>query len=171
VYVWKKELGEKSGKLHFHLMLNNFIPYYIVSWKWKRLLMAEGVEWPLNEKGQHTDSHYRIELPANKKHVARYIAKYLSKAFGLPREYGYVAGHSAVIDDCKELHLFPGDYSLGELEALREVSFMIVTDYLCHFSVDLIDFLHLTPSLGSLFRKQVIEFSERLTLPQKFSYV
>jgi len=43
VFVWKKELGETGRALHFHIMLNNFIPYYIVNWKWKRLLINEGI--------------------------------------------------------------------------------------------------------------------------------
>jgi hypothetical protein len=59
-YVWKKELGEKSGNLHVHLLINNFIPFYIVSWKWKRLLTAEGVVWPKNDKGKDTEAHTRI---------------------------------------------------------------------------------------------------------------
>jgi len=66
VFVWKKELGETGRALHFHIMLNNFIPYYIVNWKWKRLLINEGIIWPLNADGKPTESHYRIELPRSK---------------------------------------------------------------------------------------------------------
>ena len=68
--------------------------------------MAEGVKWPLNEKGKPTNAHTRIELPKNKRLIAHYIAKYMSKAFEMPKEYGYISGHSEVLEDLKESYIY-----------------------------------------------------------------
>jgi len=170
VYVWKKELGERNNKLHFHLLINNFIPYYIVSWKWKRLLIAQGVHWPLNAAGKHTDSHYRIELPRNGKQVSHYISKYLSKAYELPRNLGYVAGRSQVLVDCKELHLFPDEYDYDEINTLKSMSYYIEYDHFSHICCDLKMFKGMCPWLYSVFMGQVSNFSEKLSLPQKFHF-
>lgn len=168
VFVWKKELGTEGKHLHFHLMINNFIPYYIVSWKWKRLLMAQGVKWPVTEKGKHTDSHYRIELPKNKKLAAAYIAKYMSKAFPLPKEYGYVAGHSADLKHCKEIRFIPSVAEYEEIRGIREHSYTIEGDYFTHICCDLLQLRKQFPLIGALFEQMYIEFSQKLTLEQKF---
>lgn len=167
-FVWKKEIGEKGLNLHFHIMINNFIPYYIISWKWKRLLIQEGVEWPVNEDGKHTDSHYRIELPRNKKHVGAYVAKYMSKGFEIPKEFGYVAGCSADIKKCKEITIIPSYDEYMEICEIREKSYTLEGEYCTHICVDLLQVKKQFPHLGALFEEMYLEFSERLTLEQKF---
>lgn len=171
VFVWKKELGEKSHNLHYHLLINNFIPYYIVSWKWKRLLINQGVQWPLNEKGVHTDSHYRIESPKNRKQVAAYISKYLSKAHYLPRELGYIAGHSAVLDNCKEIELFPGEYDYEEVAAVAKIHHTIYEEFFTHICCNLAFCEKIAPGLHAVFKEMLHEFSIKLSFPQKFDYI
>lgn len=171
VYVWKKELGETNGKLHFHILINNFIPYYIVSWKWKRLLLAEGVSWPIKADGTHTDSHYRIELPRSQKLVAHYIAKYMSKAYDLPREYGYISGHSPILDELKEIDILLEDCPREELDNLARHSKVIAGDYVSLICCDLLHCGNLAPKINALFERQYIDFCERITLPQKFNFV
>lgn len=170
-FVWKKEIGEKGLNLHFHIMINNFIPFYIVSWKWKRLLIAEGVQWPVNEKGKHTDAHYRIELPRNKKHVSNYVAKYMSKGFEIPKEFGYVAGCSADIKKCKEITIIPSYEEYIEIGKIREKCYTLEGEYCTHICVDLLQVAKQFPLLGALFEKQYLEFSKTLTLEQKFTEV
>lgn len=171
VYVWKKELGKNEDNLHFHIMINNFIPFYIVDWKWKRLLMAEGVTWPLNEKGEHTKSHYRIELPKNAKHVARYVSKYLSKAEMIPKSLGYVAGHSDIINDCKEIEFIPDPDEEQEIKKLQETHYTIYEDHYTHICCNMLHAKKDFPRLGALFESMYMEFCEKLTLPQKFNVV
>lgn len=171
VYVWKKEIGYESELLHFHVIINNFIPYYIISWKWKRLLLAEGVQWSLNEKGEHTDSHYRIELPRNRRQTAHYIAKYLSKAYDLPGEYGYISGHSSILDSLKEIVLIEGDYPLDEVNRLCSMYKKIDRDYVSVICCDLLSVKDICPKLGSLFEEQYLRFSSLITLPQKFNTI
>jgi len=171
VFVWKKELGEQNRNLHYHILVNNFIPYYIISWKWKRLLLSEGVVWPTNEKGEHTDSHYRIELPRSKKLVGSYIAKYMSKAYALPRTFGYVFGHSAILDECKELTMTEGDEFWNELNDIARHSRKIGDDYVVHMCIDLLHVKAFAPGIGALFEKQYLSFCEALTMTQKFNTI
>jgi hypothetical protein len=170
VFVWKKELGESHGKLHFHIMVNNFIPYYIVSWKWKRLLINEGVIWPLNEDGKPTESHYRIELPRSNKAIGHYLSKYMSKAYALPREYGYISGHSKLLDECSEIKIIESDIPFDELERIMSGHKVIHGSYMSHVCVDLLHVRQIAPKIGALFEKQYLEFCEAITLPQKFNY-
>lgn len=171
VYVYKKELGEKNGKLHVHILINNFIPYYIVSWKWKRLLMFQGVQWPVNTKGKETNSHYRIELPKSKKQVGAYVAKYLSKAYELPKEYGYIWGKSELLDNCKEAILMEGDVNSDELSNLYHNFRKFESNYVCHIICDLLRVESYAPTIQAIFEKLYIEFCQIITLPQRFTCV
>jgi hypothetical protein len=170
-YVWKKELGEKNEGLHYHILINNFIPYYIVSWKWKRLLIAEGVEWPKNIEGKETSSHYRIELPRKLKKVNYYISKYIAKEAGLPSEYGYIWGKSEVLDKCKEFQAMADDIPYEEVKVLKTHFKTVRTDYITHICVDLLKVKDIAPELFIIFEQQYLEFQEKITLPQKFYYV
>lgn len=170
-YVWKKELGEKHQQLHFHVVVNNFIPYYLVAWKWKRALIAQGVKWPKNEKGVDSSSHYRIELPRSRKAVSHYISKYMSKAFDLPGEYGYISGFSKAISQLKEIVLTDHDIPQFELDSLVNSSKFIRTDFVSLLLTDLLKVKDIAPSVYSLFYEQYQRFSEALTLPQKFSII
>lgn len=168
VYVWKKELGEENKHLHFHILVNNFIPYYIVSWKWKRLLIGQGVVWPVNSSGKATESHYRIELPRSRKLVSHYIAKYMSKAYALPAACGYVFGHSAVLDECEETRLIEGEFPEEEIQLLRDSCHTINDMYLTHICVDLREVSKFCPKLATVFKLQFDDFQDRISLEQKF---
>ena len=170
-YVWKKELGEKNNKLHFHILINNFIPYYLVNWKWKRLLLQEGVKWPKNEKGKETESHYRIELPRSRKLIAHYIAKYMSKAYDLPREMGYISGHSAILEKCKEPIYIESELPKDEILLLQKTFRTIKDQFINHTCVDLRRIQAIAPTIYYWFDKQFKEFQEKITLQQKYWYV
>lgn len=171
VYVWKKELGDQSELLHFHLLINNFIPYYVIAWKWKRLLLAENVKWTITEAGADSNSHYRIELPRNAKQAAHYIAKYMSKAYDLPGEYGFISGHSKILDTLKELTIIEGNYPLNEINKLCDLNKVIRKDYVSIICCNLLHVKHICPELFALFESQYISFSQAITLPQKFHEV
>lgn len=171
VYVWKKELGSKSGHFHIHIMINNFIPYYIVSWKWKRLLISEGVIWPINNKGKDTSSHTRIELPYSTKAAGAYIAKYMSKAYELPKDCGYIWGKSEILDQCKELVFMEGELDYNELSEIKRHGKLINHDYVAILIIDLLKVKQFAPRIGTVFEQMYIEFSEKITLPQRFNYI
>lgn len=171
VFVWKKELGEKGNRLHFHVMINNFIPYYLVSWKWKRLLLAQGVKWPTDEKGVDFNSHTRIELPRSRKLVAHYISKYMSKAHALPRELGYVAGHSKILEELEEPKYIQGDLPQEEILDLYQYGRTIRDLFLTHCCIDLRRVQSVAPTLYYYFMKQFERFQAQISLPQKYWYV
>lgn len=171
VYVWKKELGEQSNYLHFHLLINNFIPYYIVSWKWKRLLIAAGVDWPLNENGVHTDSHYRIELPRSAAETAHYVSKYMSKAYDMPGSCGYVSGHSSLLDSLKEVSFVEHELPQSEINEVMKVSRVIRKDYVTIVCCNLLSMKKICPEIHAIFEEQYIRFSNIITLPQRFKFV
>lgn len=170
-YVWKKEMGKDNDNLHAHVLINNFIPYYIVSWKWKRLLLGEGVEWPLNEKGVQTESHYRIELPKKAKLVAHYISKYMAKGQEVPKEIGRLWGHSAVLDECKEYTFVENELPSDEIRALTE-QFKTISDlFFSHVCVNLKRIKEIAPTIFEAFTMQVKEFERKLCFEQKFYIV
>ena len=171
VYVWKKELGENNGKLHYHILVNNFIPYYIVSWKWKKLLIGEGVIWPTNNDGKETSSHYRIELPRKMKKVNYYISKYLAKGTELPIEYGYIWGKSELLDSCKEFSSIAEDLPYNEVIELKNKYKTITTDYLTHICVNLLKVKEIAPNLYDIVLEQYLRFQSIITLNQRFVYV
>lgn len=170
-YVWKKEFGSKNGKLHVHILLNNFIPYYIVDWKWKRLLVSQGVEWPKNNNGQDTKSHYRIEIPKSAKSVGGYISKYMSKIDYIAEEIGYLWGKSKVLQECKEVVLIEGDVNNDELFKLYSKFKTVGTEWVKICLVDLRKIVNLAPELFLVFEKQFFEFQSKISLPQRFQTV
>ncbi len=167
-YVWKKELGEEGHHLHFHVIVNNFIPYYIISWKWKRALMSTGVSWPLSSAGEDSNSHYRIEMPKSKKAIARYISKYISKAYCMPASYGYIAGWSRVLNTLRETTIFEGDAIDAEIPTILGKARVKVTDWVTLAFCDILTLKDIAPGIYAVFEKQYQQFCEVLTLPQKF---
>jgi hypothetical protein len=170
-YVWKKELGEHSQRLHFHIIVNNFIPHYIVSWKWKRLLIAEGVTWPSHKDGREYKAHTRIEMPRSKKAVGNYIAKYMSKAYPIKKEMGYVWGQSEILKKLGEVSFIEGDTPWDELHEIAHHSKCIGDDFVSILCCDLLTCKPYAPLIGALFEDQYIRISDVITLPQKFHFV
>jgi hypothetical protein len=171
VYVYKKELGSEGHRLHYHLLINNFIPYYIVAWKWKRLLINEGVQWEVNKEGKETESHYRIELPRSRKSTAHYIAKYMSKGEGLPGNCGLISSHSSILDELREVTIIESDVDCDELNRICSKSKVLKGEYVSIICCDLLRHQKIAPELYSLFYDQYLKFSESITLPQKFFLV
>ncbi len=171
LYVWKKETGEQNGKLHVHLLINNFVPYYIVSWKWKRALIAQGVAWPTNALGLPSTSHYRIELPHSKKAVNHYISKYMSKAYDLSGDCGYITGHSSLLNTLKEVQIMTDDLPEEEVQYLFKHSKVISHEYVTVICKDLLTIKEQCPTIGAIFEKQYLEWSNLITLPQRFNFV
>lgn len=171
VYIWKKELGKSGKHFHIHLLINNFIPYYIVSWKWKMLLIGQGVRWPVNEKGVHTNSHTRIEIPHSRRQINHYIAKYLSKGEELPSEFGFIWGFSDILKQCEEIVLEEGEYDQQEVQKLKKFYKVIEHDFFTHICVDPAKIKKIAPELYRAFKEQALLISYTLSLPQRFQFI
>lgn len=167
-YVWKKEVGSKGGKLHVHILLNNYIPYYIVDWKWKRLLIAQGVVWPKNENGVDTSSHYRIELPKNSKQTGSYISKYMAKSDVINDNVGYLWGCSKSLKDCKEIVFMEGELDNTELYNVYSKFKTVGSEYVKICLVEWNKVKTLAPGILKEFILQFLKFQEILSLPSKF---
>lgn len=170
-YVWKKEIGESGKHLHFHIVINNFIPFYIVAWKWKRLLIGEGVSFSVEGSKNDSNSHTRIELPRSPKQVSHYISKYMSKAYELPGDFGYIAGFSPVLKSLPELLVEPDSPLTEEIRALLKSEKVIKHEYVSIICVDLLKVKERAPNLFAVFESQYLANSELITLPQKFTFV
>jgi len=79
--------------------------------------------------------HYRIELPRSNKAIGHYLSKYMSKAYALPRIYGYISGHSKLLDECTDIKIIESDIPFDELERImnghKGHSRLIYVSYLC----------------------------------------
>ena len=169
-FVYKKEVGYKSGHFHIHLLLNNFIPYYIVSWKWKRLLMAQNPDWPQRENGKDYNAHTRIEIPKNKRQTTAYIAKYLTKDGHIVEKVGKLWGFSRVLKDCQEVTLIENDIDATEYQKLTTAFKTIQDEFMTFVCFDPHHIKKLCPKLYAVFETMYMEFTNRISLPQKFYY-
>lgn len=169
-FVYKKEVGFKSGHFHIHMLLNNFIPYYVVSWKWKRLLMAQNPEWPQTEAGKDYNAHTRIEIPHNKRQTTSYIAKYLTKDGHVYENVGRLWGCSRVLNDTKEYTFIENDIDREEYEKLTKVFKTIQDDFMTFICFNPLDVKRLCPKLYKVFNEMYTEFCQKITLPQKFTF-
>ena len=170
-YVWKKELGTEGKHLHFHIVINNFIPYYIVSWQWKKCLISEGVSFSDKDSNNDTNAHSRIELPRSAKQVSHYISKYMSKAYELPGDFGYIAGFSQILNKLPELIIEPDNILTDSIRELMKVYKVIKHDFVSIICVDLLTIKDKFPELFEAFERQWLNNSELITLPQKFHFV
>lgn len=167
-YVWKKEIGSSGKHLHIHILINQPIPYYIVSWKWKRALIGNGAHWKVNNKGKETNSHTRIELPRSRKLIAHYISKYMSKGHELPIDYGYIWGKSEGFEKCKEeIHIEDFDKNT-ELLMLSNTFRTISDQFIKHICVDIRLLKTAIPNIYREFEKQFYEFQAILCHEQKY---
>jgi hypothetical protein len=77
--VWKAEFQER-GALHYHLLQSEFVPWYVLRWKWNSVMKKAGYlkQWALEHKNFNPPS---IDIHSVWKvgNVAAYIAKYMSK--------------------------------------------------------------------------------------------
>lgn len=170
-YVYKKEVGEKNGKFHIHLMINNMVPYYIVSHKWKKCLMFENQYWPKYDDGKDYNTHSRIELPRSKRMVSAYISKYMGKGGYIIEKVGNLWGKSKVLDDCKEIQLIENDINPEEYRRLAEISRYYESEFVTFISVEWFKIKSFCPNIYSIFEQQYMTFCEQISLPQKFDRV
>lgn len=171
VYVYKKEVGFKSGLLHFHIMVNNFIPYYIISHKWRKLLIAQNPNFPTDNNGKYTNSHSRIELPRNPKQANSYISKYMSKGTEIWFKVGKLWGCSKLLKELKEIKFIEDELPLNLLERLSRFNKLLLTEYSSFICLNPLKLGKEFAEIKEEFLIQYTEFSQKISLPQRFQYV
>ena len=83
-YVWKAE-SQINGNIHFHLTVDQYVPWKSVRAKWNKLLAKHGY-CKVNQDGSNDkgDSATQIKAVLNEKQCARDIADYVAKKDKLP---------------------------------------------------------------------------------------
>lgn len=100
-YVWRAE-KQKNGNIHFHIVLDQFIPHWAIRQRWNRIIDRLGYVQKFAEKHQHvnpnsTDVH-------SLKHVNNaqsYLMKYASKTEKNGEIEGRVWGCSESLSNLK----------------------------------------------------------------------
>lgn len=170
-YVYKKELGFKSGLLHYHILVNNFIPYYIIRDKWKKLLMDQNYDWPTDETGRPFSAHYRIELPRKSKIVAAYIAKYMAKDCKFTFACGRLWGKSKVLDSIEEPTLIENELPVEEYTELRKRFKMIQDSIITLVCCDPLRVKKIAPQIYEIFESFYVRNVELICQRQRFYFV
>jgi len=68
------------------------------------------------------------------KAIGHYLSKYMSKAYALPRIYGYISGHSKLLDECTDIKIIESDIPFDELERIMN-GHKVITAHICLISV------------------------------------
>jgi hypothetical protein len=91
VYLWKAE-SQNNGNIHFHILVNSFIPHQEIRSIWNSILDNLGYIDLFEKKHKHrnpnsTDIHglYKDKTGKNIGNIGAYLAKYMSKNEDLKR--------------------------------------------------------------------------------------
>lgn len=78
-YVWRAE-KQKNGNIHFHIILDKFIPWYEMRNRWNRIMNKLGYIDRFQDKHGHTTPNSTdIHSTRKIKDVRKYLAKYMTK--------------------------------------------------------------------------------------------
>jgi len=79
-YIWKAEL-QKSGQIHYHVIINKPIHYRDIRDKWNRFQDEAGYLIKYEEQNGHKDANSTdVHAVAHVKDLHQYISKYISKS-------------------------------------------------------------------------------------------
>ena len=79
-YVWRAE-PQKNGRIHFHVVSNQFIHYQELRDEWNNCQKKLGYIDLFNESNHHIDPNSTdIKAVINPKKITGYLAKYLAKS-------------------------------------------------------------------------------------------
>jgi len=82
------------------------------------------------------------------------------KAYALPRIYGYISGHSKLLDECTDIKIIESDIPFDELERIMNGHKVIHGSYMSHICVDLLRVKKIAPKIGALFESQYLQLSK-----------
>lgn len=78
-YVWRAE-RQKNGNIHFHLITDKFIPWYILRNRWNRIINKLGYVDRFQEKhGKKTPNSTDVHSTRKIYNLKNYLIKYLTK--------------------------------------------------------------------------------------------
>lgn len=77
-YLWVAELT-KRGRVHFHILVNDFLPVNPVRWAWLRALHREGIALDVHEPPR---ALVEVVAASSSGEARGYLSKYIGKDFG-----------------------------------------------------------------------------------------
>lgn len=78
-YVWRAE-RQKNGNIHFHILIDRFIPFYEIKNRWNRIINKLGYVDKFQEKnGNKTPNSTDVHSTRKVKNIKAYLTKYMCK--------------------------------------------------------------------------------------------
>ena len=78
-YIWRAEL-QKNGNIHFHILTDQFIPWWDARNRWNRIVNKLGyVDRFESKNGHHTPNSIDIHSIRKVENITKYMSKYMSK--------------------------------------------------------------------------------------------
>jgi hypothetical protein len=78
-YIWRAEL-QKNGNIHFHILTDQFIPWWDARNRWNRIVNKLGyVDRFESKHGHHTPNSIDIHSIRKIQNITKYMSKYMSK--------------------------------------------------------------------------------------------
>lgn len=102
-YVWRAET-QKNGNLHFHILLDKFVPYQELRNVWNRIQNKLGYVDRFAEKNKHHDPNSTdVHSVINIKNIRKYVSSYMSKESDVREVTGNLWGLSYSLSKSKPL--------------------------------------------------------------------
>jgi len=87
-YIWRAE-KQVNGNLHFHMIINAPIPFYMIRYQWNKQLNKLGyIDKFYLKHGHRNPPTEQIVAPKKIKNLQSYLTKYLTKTQGLNQVQG-----------------------------------------------------------------------------------
>lgn len=119
-YVWRAE-KQKNGNIHFHILLDRFIPWWEVRNRWNRIVNKLGYVNRFQEKHGHTTPNSTdIHSTRKVKNLRLYLTKYMSKNENECEQSGRVWSCNQELSNIKGCYLNIDSEVQAELEKIQK---------------------------------------------------
>lgn len=119
-YVWRAEKQE-NGNIHFHLLIDKFIPWYMMRNSWNRILNKLGYVDRFQEKHGHSQPNSTdIHSTKRVKNIQAYLMKYMSKSEQNTNQSGRIWSCNQELSNVKGCQLYIDREVHEELQKIIE---------------------------------------------------
>jgi len=105
-YVWRAE-KQKNGNIHFHILIDQFIPWYMMRNSWNRIVNKLGYVDRFQEKHGHTTPNSTdIHSTKKIKNIRLYLLKYMTKSEQNTEQSGRIWSCNQELSNIKGCQLY-----------------------------------------------------------------
>lgn len=159
-YVWRAE-KQKNGNIHFHILLDRFIPWWEARNRWNRILNKLGYVDRFQEKhGHSTPNSTDIHSTRKIKNIRLYLLKYMAKNENQHPQTGRIWSCNQELSNISGCQLHIDTEVQKEMEKLQKElkPFIFQGDYFQVFNITVNDlFKHSRNILFKYFCDYLIE--------------